>query len=101
MVGVEFALVSVGRMLITLACMWVSHYLLGFTSVLADKIAGNVVGLGLGTAFRFQFYRRWVFHPNRSLPLGSAEGAVRPAGRAPLRRVEAVATVEDRARRHE
>ncbi len=99
--GVEFALVSVGGMLITLACLWVSHYVLGFTSVLADNIAGNVVGLALGTAFRFLFYRRWVFHPKRSMPLGPAEGAVRPAGRAPLRRVEAVATVEDRARRHE
>ena len=99
--GVEFALVSVGGMLITLACLWVSHYVLGFTSVLADNIAGNVVGLGLGTAFRFLFYRRWVFHPNRSMPLGPTEGPVRPAGRAPLRRVEAVATVEDRARRHE
>ncbi len=59
--GIEFAIVSVGGMLIGLGCLWVSHYLLGFTSVLADNIATNVVGLALGTAFRFTFYRIWVF----------------------------------------
>jgi len=57
----EFAVVSVGGMLIALACLWVSHYVLGFTSLLADNIATNVVGLALGTAFRFTFYRLWVF----------------------------------------
>ncbi len=36
---------------IALLCLWVSHYLLGFTSALADNIATNVVGLALGTAF--------------------------------------------------
>ena len=99
--GVEFALVSVGGMLITLACLWISHYVLGFTSVLADNIAGNVVGLALGTAFRFLFYRSWVFHPSRSMPLRPAERPIRPSGRAPLRRIEAVAAVEDRAHRDE
>jgi putative flippase GtrA len=46
---------------IALTCLAVSHYLLGFTSALADNIAANVIGLGLGTAFRFWSYRRWVF----------------------------------------
>ena len=32
-----------------------------FTSTLADNIAANVIGLALGTAFRFWSYRRWVF----------------------------------------
>ncbi|PJJ71207.1 putative flippase GtrA [Diaminobutyricimonas aerilata] len=63
--GLEFALVSVGGMLIGLACLWVSHYVLGFTSVLADNIASNVVGLALGTVFRFALYRWWVFSPTR------------------------------------
>ena len=67
--GIEFVAVSVGGMLIALSCLWVSHYLLGFTSVLADNISSNVVGLALGTAFRFGFYRYWVFHPNRERPL--------------------------------
>ena len=59
--GLEFAAVSVGGMIISLGCLWVSHYALGFTSLVADNIATNVVGLALGTAFRFTFYRIWVF----------------------------------------
>ena len=31
------------------------------TSPLADNIAANVIGLGLGTMFRFWSYRRFVF----------------------------------------
>ena len=99
--GIEFVVVSLGGMLITLACLWVSHYALGFTSVLADNIAGNVIGLGLGTVFRFAFYRSWVFHPSRSMPLRPAEGAVVPSGGAPGDRVEAVPAVDDRAGAHD
>jgi len=68
--GAEFALVSVGGLAIAVGCLWVSHYLLGFTSVLADNIATNGVGLVLGTAFRFSLYRTWVFRGHRSEPLG-------------------------------
>lgn len=62
---VEFVAVSLGGMAIGLACLWVSHYLLGFTSILADNIATNVVGLALGTLFRFALYRLWVSAPHR------------------------------------
>ena len=99
--GVEFVLVSLGGMLITLACLWISHYGLGFTSVLADNIAGNVIGLGLGTVFRFAFYRSWVFHPNRSMPLRPAESAVVPARGAPRDGVETISAVDDRAVAHD
>jgi putative flippase GtrA len=63
--GIEFGVVSIGGMLIGLACLWVSRYVLGFDSLLADNIAGNVIGLGLGTLFRFTLYRMWVFAPHR------------------------------------
>jgi len=122
--GLEFALVSLGGMAIALACLWVSHYALGFTSPLADNIASNVVGLGLGTLFRFTFYKLWVFSPHRgdtapalfpttsrvelvetrphgvstrSTPgtrSGAAEAEVLPAGSAPRDGVEAVAPVD-------
>ena len=59
--GAEFAVVSLGGMAIALGCLWVSHYLLGFRSALADNISANVIGLGLGTVFRFWLYRTWVF----------------------------------------
>jgi putative flippase GtrA len=55
-----FLLNGVG-MLISVGCLWFSHYALGLTSPLADNISANVIGLGLGTLFRFWSYRRWVF----------------------------------------
>ncbi|MGZ4609258.1 MAG: GtrA family protein [Actinomycetes bacterium] len=55
-----FLLNGVG-LLISLGCLAISHYLLDFTSQLADNIAANVIGLGLGTAFRFWSYRKFVF----------------------------------------
>ncbi|MBK4346484.1 GtrA family protein [Lacisediminihabitans changchengi] len=64
--GLEFALVSGGGLLIGLGCLWVSHYVLGYTSVLADNISSNVIGLVLGTAFRFTFYRLWVFREEKN-----------------------------------
>ncbi|WP_299443011.1 GtrA family protein [uncultured Phycicoccus sp.] len=50
-------LIALGISAFTLA---VSHYGLGFTSTLADNIA-TIVGIGLGTLFRFWAYRRFVF----------------------------------------
>jgi putative flippase GtrA len=48
-------------LLIALACLAFSHYVLDLRSPLADNISANVIGLGLATAFRFWSYRRWVF----------------------------------------
>jgi putative flippase GtrA len=64
--GIEFILVSAAGMMIALGCLWFANYVLGDTSVLADNIATNVVGLGLGTAFRFALYRWWVFGQAKS-----------------------------------
>ncbi len=55
-----FALNGVA-MVISVSCLWVSHYVLGLDSALADNISANVIGLALGTLFRFWSYRRWVF----------------------------------------
>ncbi len=57
----------------------VSHDVLGMVSRLADNISANVVGLALGTAFRYVTYKRFVFadagpdhpshgHEHRDLP---------------------------------
>jgi putative flippase GtrA len=58
-VGLFFGvnLIALGISALTLA---VSHYGLGYTSRLADNIS-TVVGIGLGTLFRFWAYRRFVF----------------------------------------
>lgn len=72
--AVEFAIVSIGGMIIAVGCLVISREVLGFTSLLADNIASNVVGLGLGSLFRFALYRWWVFHPRRDAALASRVG---------------------------
>jgi putative flippase GtrA len=63
--GIEFFAVSLAGMGIGLVCLWFTHYVLGHTSVLADNISSNVIGLALGAVFRFVLYRYWVFAPSR------------------------------------
>jgi len=56
-----FFLLNGIAMAISVSCLWFSHYVMGWDSPLADNISANVVGLALGTLFRFWSYRRWVF----------------------------------------
>ncbi|AZQ71904.1 MULTISPECIES: GtrA family protein [Streptomyces] len=67
-----------------------SHYGMGWTSPLADNIAKNVVGLGIGTVFRFWSYRTWVF---RAMPardaVQAAESFLTEAGVPAQERVRA------------
>jgi putative flippase GtrA len=71
----EFGAVGALGIGIGVACVAVSHYVLGFTSLLADNISANVVGLILGTSFRFLMYRYWVFGSSRRRTMASAPGA--------------------------
>jgi putative flippase GtrA len=59
--GALFAVTNLIGLGIAAACLFVSHYVLGHTSALADNVAGNGVGLVLGTAFRFAAYKTLVF----------------------------------------
>lgn len=56
-----FIVISLIGLGIALACQFVSHYLLGFQTLQADIISGGVIGLVLGTIFRFIAYRFVVF----------------------------------------
>ncbi|GAA0475974.1 GtrA family protein [Streptomyces stramineus] len=56
-----FLLFSGAGLVIENGILALSHYGFGFTSPLADNLAKNVVGLGIGTVFRFWSYRTWVF----------------------------------------
>lgn len=58
---VLFVVVNGIATFIALLTLWTSHYALGLTSPLADNISANVVGLVLGTLFRFWAYRTYVF----------------------------------------
>ncbi|WP_237565359.1 GtrA family protein [Ornithinimicrobium cavernae] len=48
-------------LLIAVACLGFSRYVLGLDSQLADNVSANGVGLVLGTLFRFWAYRTYVF----------------------------------------
>jgi len=72
---VLFAVMNVGGLLISAGCIGFSHYVLGLDSALADNISGNVIGLGLGTIFRFWAYRTFVFTDLRAKPAVPAPAA--------------------------
>lgn len=59
--AVLFGAMNVAGLAISAACLFTSHYVFGYTSQLADNIAGNGIGLVLGTAFRYFAYRHIVF----------------------------------------
>jgi len=69
----EFATVALGGLLIGLACLGISHYVLGFDNLVADNISANVIGLLLGTTFRFLLYRFWVYGHHRKDGLTARE----------------------------
>lgn len=79
-----YAFFNVIGLLISLACLFFSHEILGawqpqvFHTQFADTVAKNGFGLLLGTIFRFWAYRRYVFATVR---VPSAEPA-QPAGAA-------------------
>jgi len=58
-----FALVNLGGLLIALGCLGFSRYVLHLTTQFADNVSGNIVGLVLGTAFRYVMYRYFVLAP--------------------------------------
>ncbi len=58
---VNFFALGALTMLIPVLCLVVSRYVLGFSSLWADNISANVIGLTLGTSARFWVFRRYVF----------------------------------------
>lgn len=72
-----FVVFNVIGFAISAACLAFSHQVLGLTSVAADNISANLVGVGLGTAFRFATYRRFVFAATPA-PSSSTSGTTVP-----------------------
>jgi len=65
-----FVLNAIG-LLIAAGCLGFSRYILDQHNALADNISANIIGLGLGTLFRFWSYRKFVF--KEELALDQAE----------------------------
>jgi putative flippase GtrA len=74
-----FAFLNAVGLLISLTCLGISHYVLGFESRLADNIAANGVGLVLGTTFRFWSYRRFVWAAPEAVAEAAYDGDVAAA----------------------
>lgn len=55
-----FVFFNIVAMVISVACLGLSRYVLGLESQFSDNIT-NIIGIGLGTLFRFWSYRRFVF----------------------------------------
>jgi putative flippase GtrA len=72
--SVLFAALNGVGLAIALLCLGISHYVLGFDSKLADNVAGNGVGMALGTAFRFWSYRRFVWAAPAQVAEAAADG---------------------------
>ena len=77
---VVFNLVGLG---ISVAMLLLTHDLLGLTSRLADNLSANVVGLGLGTAFRYWSYRRFVFRADPVADPSAGSGDLLPSAAGP------------------
>ncbi len=60
--AVLFAVMNVVGLLIASGCVWFAKYILDLNDKPSLFIAGSVVGLILGTIFRFFAYRFWVFN---------------------------------------
>ena len=68
---------------IGLACLALSHYGLGsvwpvFRTQNADLVSANVIGMALGTGFRFWSYRQIVFRTDAARTRTVSEDDVRP-----------------------
>jgi putative flippase GtrA len=62
---VVYFVLNVVAILLQLACLGFSRYVLGLADPVADNISGTLVGQALATIFRYITYGRWVFPPER------------------------------------
>jgi len=63
-----YVVINLSSFVIPVTCLWVSRNVLGWDTIYADNISGNVVGALLGNAFRFWAFRRFVFNTPRVVP---------------------------------
>ncbi|BEP12315.1 hypothetical protein acdb102_06260 [Acidothermaceae bacterium B102] len=74
-----FLMLSAVGLAISLACLGVSHYWLGYQSKLADNISSYGFGLPFGMLWRFWSFKRWVFTDLEGYEATPLEAAIRTA----------------------
>lgn len=66
-----FVAINLVSWTVPLSCLAITRYVFGLDDPVADNLAANVIGLGLGMVVRFWALRRAVFvEPGRALPPG-------------------------------
>lgn len=70
-------------LLIQLLCLGFTVYTLKLDGFWPRNISNNVIGLGLGTLFRYWSYKKWVFLPAPAPPVDPATGLPDGDGTAP------------------
>lgn len=78
--SVMFVVLNGVGLLIQYGCVWIAQNVLGFPH--NDKFSTNVallIGIGLGTLFRFWSYRKWVWHKSPAAPAVPFPGGL-PSG---------------------
>ena len=93
---VLFAVMNAAGLLISLACLGFTVYVLGLRGPVASNVSAKGVGLVLGTLFRWWAYRRFVFREELGAELEATRSRV---AAAPARGTSARAQVHDVTRR--
>ena len=79
----RYAAVNVLALLLQLASLAFSRYVLGMDTLLADNISGTIVGQALATVLRYVLYTKWVFPHSPAIdPITYIEdhhGEIRPS----------------------
>jgi len=68
---VLYSLLNVAAIILQLACLGFSRYVLGLSDPVADNVSGTIIGQALATVFRYWSYGRWVFPETQAGPRSS------------------------------
>lgn len=60
----NYVVINLASFVIPIFCLFLTRSVIGWDSVYADNISGNVIGAFLGSTFRFWAFRRFVFTKN-------------------------------------
>ncbi|MFP5218307.1 MAG: GtrA family protein [Actinomycetes bacterium] len=83
-----FLVLNAVGLALALLCLGFGYYVLDMRSTLASNIWGNVIGTGLGTAFRFWSYRRYLWVHPAAVVTAAEDGDVAAAAAVDLAHVE-------------
>jgi putative flippase GtrA len=70
----NYIVINLSSFIIPVTCLFVSRNIVGWDTIYADNVSGNLVGAFLGAGFRFWAFRRFVFTVRSPLVVGQLSG---------------------------